>query len=507
MKNFFTLCIALLSICIFQVSAQAQITGKVTDSEDGSGLPGVNVIVKGTSTGTTTDVNGNYSINASTGQVLVFTYVGYLNQEFTIGSTSVINVSLVSDTKVLEDVVVVGYGEQDKKDVTGAINSIKSEDFNQGVIASPEQLIQGRSAGVQIAATSGEPGAAVSIRIRGTSSITNTNNPLFVLDGVPLISGSVTGAGIDAGLGSSSARNPLNFINPNDIASIDILKDASATAIYGSRGANGVVIITTKKGNGLGKGLQYSSSVSFATITKKYDLLDRDAFIAGNAALGGSATDGGANTDWQDEILRTAVSNNHNISFGDGNANGNYFLSLSYSDQQGIVQESGLRRVTARFNATKKFLNDRLTVGSQIIISDIKDENAPITDNAGFEGDLLGNALKFNPTQPVRNPDGTFFQPGVTEINPVAMLAYNEDFTNLLRTFASVTAAYEFFDGFSFKTLIGVDRSFANRTSAWSRDLVSPQVDGVGRLFIGDNETNVQLWENYFTLDRQFGNV
>lgn len=496
-----------------------KVTGQVTTSEDNSGLPGVNVIVKGTNTGTVTDVNGNYSIDVpSENTMLVFSSIGYILEEVQVGDKSVINVTLQTDIQELSEIVVVGYGQQKKRDVTGSMVSIDEESFNKGVIASPEQLIQGRTPGVQVTSSSGEPGGGINIRIRGTSSIRSGNNPLFVVDGVPLGGDDISGGGEDVSFGSSSARNPLNFINPNDIASIDILKDASATAIYGSRGANGVVIITTKSGRGKSQ-LEYSGSFGVSTIANKYDLLDADTYLSAAAELGADAStlDMGSETDWQDEIFRTALTQSHNFSFGGGSQDGDFRVSLSYFDQEGIVEQSGLERVTARFNGTHNFINDRLILKTQLTVADITDKSVPITDNSGFEGDLLGAMISANPTRPVRNPDGTFNQPGTDQLNPVAMLAYNKDNTNTLKFLGNVSFDLKITDDLTFTTNLGLDKSESSRKAAFSADLVArgiqPQdydgdgtIDNLGgRANFIDISSDSRLMENYFTYDKVLG--
>lgn len=489
------------------------VTGKVTSADDGSAIPGVNIVEKGTSNGTISSVDGTYTISVSPGAVLVFSFVGYSAREVSVGEQTTVNVSLQADVTALSEVVVIGYGEVERRDATGAITSLKPEDFNAGVISSPEQLIQGRAAGVQITSASGEPGAGINIRIRGTSSVRSGNNPLFVIDGVPLSNEEVSNNGMsgainNGALGNSSPRNPLNFLNPNDIASMDILKDASATAIYGSRGANGVVLITTKSGKS-GKGaINYSYNLSLSSITKKFDLLNRNEFLAAYEDFNGpdaaADLDRGSSTDWQDEILRTAVSQQHNLSFGAGDETGNYRLSFGYLDQEGIVMNSGLKRYSARFNGSKSFINDRLTLGTQMTIASTVDENVPITNNVGFEGDLFGSALKANPTWPVRNPDGTLFQFSVNEPNPVAMLKLSKSFTNTLRALGNVSAELEIMDALSFKTVLGFDRSFGERKTAYSRDLMVSGITQKGRLYLLDTESNNILWENYFTYDKSF---
>ena len=484
------------------------VSGTVSSDAEGP-LPGVNVLLKGTTTGTVTDLEGNYRLNVPEGgDTLVFSSIGYANQEIAIGGRSTIDVTLGEDIKALEEIVVIGYGTQEARDATGSVASVKSEDFNGGVIASPEQLIQGKAAGVQITQASGEPGSGINIRIRGTSSVRSGNNPLFVVDGVPLAGDDVSGGGADAGFGTASARNPLNFLNPNDIASIDILKDASATAIYGSRGANGVVLITTKSGAGESK-LNYSYNIGISNITKKYDLLNADEFVSAYAQINNipasderlDGLDLGANTDWQDELLRTAIAHNHDLSYSGGGEQGNYRLSLGYTDQEGIIERSGLRRLSARFNGTSNFINDRLTVSTQVTISDIRDNNVPITDNAGATGDLLGTALKLNPTYPVRQ-DGEFFQRSVTEANPVAFLELSDDFTNTVRALGNISFDFKITDDLSFRTVLGGDRSSSSRRAGYSGDLVVQGIVGQGRSIADDVSTINTLMENYFTYNK-----
>lgn len=497
-----------VGLCNFAI-AQTSITGTVTDAEDGEPLIGANILVTGTSTGTITDFDGTFSLNLPDGATsLEFSYTGYTSQTIAINGRSVVDVQM-SAGELLEEVVVVGYGSVKKSDLTGAVTAVTEEDFNQGVISSPEQLIQGRAAGVQITQTNGEPGAGINIRIRGTSSVRGGNNPLFVVDGVPLSGEETSAGGSNSGLGSSAARNPLNFLNPNDIASIDILKDASATAIYGSRGANGVVIITTKSGSAGQGSLDYSYSLGVSSISNKYDLLGSDEFLAAYADFNGQQAandlDGGADTDWQDEAFRSALTHNHNLSFGGGGPKGNFRFSMSYMDQEGIIEESALERISGRFNGNRKFIDDRLNVEVQFTVSNNHDDNVAVTTNSGFRGDLMGNILKANPTQPIRDASGDFVQLGITEPNPIAILNLSESFTNTLRTLGNVSAELTIIDGLKFKSVAGFDRSFSSRTDAFSRDLVVGDVDGIGRLFLNDIQVSNRLWENYFTYNADFG--
>lgn len=492
----------MLSIISFATHAQSSsVTGKVTDS-NGEELPGVTVQLKGTSNGTSTSMDGNYTLNnVPSNGTLVYSFVGMLAQEITVQGRSIINVTLIDDDQLLEEVVVIGYGTVKKKDATGAVAAIGEKDFNKGIITSSEQLMQGRVAGVAITQSSGEPGGGINVRIRGTSSVRAGNGPLFVVDGVPLNGGDISGGGSAGGLGNSSARNPLNFLNPNDIASIDILKDASATAIYGSRGANGVVLITTKKGI-QGKGtLDYTVSVGTSKITKKYDLLSPDEFVA----AGGP--DNGGSTDWQDEVLRTAITTQHNLSFGGGYNGDSYRFSAGLLDQDGIVNNSGIKRYSASFNGNKKAINDRVNIGTQLNIANTVDTGVPVTTNSGFEGDLLAAMLKSNPTNNVRNADGTFKQVSTVEPNPAAIIAFSNDETNTIRALGNLNAEVQIVDDLKFKTVVGFDRSLSSRKAAFSPLLKAAQIENVGQVYFTDIETNNSLWENYFTYDHDFGNV
>lgn len=489
------------------VFAQKTVSGKITDATNGEALIGANVLVKGTNDGTITDIDGSYSLKAAEGQVLVFSYTGYSDQEITVGTSSTIDVSM-SAGALLDEVVVVGYGTVKKKDATGAVASIGARDFQKGIVVSPEQLMQGRVAGVQIAQNSGEPGGGINVRIRGTSSVFGANQPLFVVDGVPL-SGEETSSGNTAsGVGRQPAKNPLNFLNPSDIETIDILKDASATAIYGSRGANGVVLITTKRGKGKGS-VDYNYSLGVSNITKKYDLLSASEYVA----AGGQNT--GSSTDWQEELFRTGLTNQHNLSFGGGDDNSHYRFTAGYFNQNGIIENSALKRYSAGFAGGKSLLDNKLKISSSINLSNTKDTNVPISENVGFTGDLMGNILKFNPTNPIYDVndfdlDGDkteYYQPVVTEVNPLAFINLSKDNTNTLRALGNVQAELSLTNNLKFRTVYGFDRSISSRKAAYSKDLLIEQSAGLGRSYFRDIEINNSLWENYLTFDKNIGST
>ncbi|WP_296621719.1 TonB-dependent receptor [Marivirga sp.] len=494
------------SVCWFSLgnlyAQDRTVSGTVTDSKTGEGLPGVNVLVVGTSDGATTDFDGKYKVSVSGDTNLKFSYIGYKSQTIEVGSKSVVNVKLQEDVEQLSEVVVVGYGQVEARDATGAVQRVTSKEFNGGVIASPEQLIQGKSAGVQITSASGEPGAGVNIRIRGTSSVRNGNNPLFVVDGIPLSGGDVTAGGLDVGSGTSSPRNPLNFLNPNDIASIDILKDASATAIYGARGANGVVLITTKGGAGAQNNIQYGTSVSFATPANRYDLLDADTYLSVLPDYGADPNelDFGSNTDWQDEITRTAISHKHDLSYANAFKTGNYRVSAGYENQQGVIENSSMERLNTRLNYNQRFLNDKLNFAAQITLSRINDVAPPITNNAGFEGDLLGAAYIANPTLPA---DADNQIAGLR--NPLSMLKYNLDEAQTDRALLNFSLDYDITDDLNFRVNTGFDNSNSTRNQAVSPDLNIGNTFQQGQAGISTIETSSNLLETLLTYDKKLG--
>ncbi len=447
--------------------SQITVSGVISDA--GGPVPGVNVIVRGTSNGAVSDFDGNYTLdNVPEDGTIVFSYVGFKAQEVSVDGRTTINVTMQEDAAELEAVVVIGYGSVRKQDVTGAVATVKPEDFNQGVQTSPDQLIQGRVAGVQVTAASGEPGAANNIRIRGTSSIRGGNNPLIVVDGVPLDGGD-TSPGSDVGAGSSSSRNPLNFINPNDIASIDVLKDASATAIYGSRGSNGVVIITTKKGKSGKPQLDFSSTLGISTIANEYDLLSASEFSNAVNDLGNPGLDFGQDVDALDEVLRTAITQNYNISYGGGSDTGRYRFSLSLQDQEGIVKNTGQEKYTAALNLTEKFFDEKLQIDTKIITSFIRDEATALSDNVGAEGDLIISALRWNPTRSLFNPDGSFLQFNDNPRNPLAFLSYYTDIAETSNILGNLSASYSFNDALKYKFNFGVGRTESTRRVGVSR--------------------------------------
>lgn len=493
------------------------IAGKVTDKKDGTPLVGVSVKVKGSAAGTSTGVDGSFKLAIpEAASTLVFTYVGYNSQEVNVAGRTSVNVGLQASSTALSEVVVVGYGTQKVKDATGSVASIGTKQFNKGVIASPEQLLQGRISGVQVTPSSGEPGAAVNINIRGTNSIRSGNSPLFVVDGVPL-DNSGTSGGFDVGAGTSSARNPLAFLNPDDIENISVLKDASSAAIYGSRGSNGVVLITTKKGR---RGVQFSANSSVSAISKRYDLLSAQDFLnlAAKAGADVNGIDFKGNTDWQDVIFRTGVSQGYNLGVGDVKGSTNYRISVGYDDQKGIVQNSGLKRLTGRLNGSTGLFKDKVKLDLTFTASNVKNTYAPITDNAGFEGSLIGATIIANPTYPIKNANGKYFTPGGSFRNPANMLQYIDDADNINRYLGNLSGTWNITKGLSYKATFGIDQSKSLRETYLDRSLIGytgtsnirgidiPSVSGNGRGINQNLKLNSQLIEHTLTYDNKFGN-
>lgn len=491
----------LAAFCLGFSQAQT-VSGTVTDGE--MPLPGVNILVKGTSNGTTTDFDGNYTLeNVAEDAVLVFSFLSYANQEIPVEGRSTINVVMQEDAAALSEVVVIGYGSVQRRDATGAVATVSTEDFNRGVVGSPEELIQGRTAGLQVTSASGEPGSGVNMRIRGTTSVRGGNDPLFVVDGVPLAGDDIAPGGTNVGFGDSSPKNPLNFLNPQDIESMSVLKDASATAIYGSRGANGVVIITTKSGRGEKGQLNYSTNLGIATPANRYDLLNREEWLDAYENIGGdpNAADFGGDTDWQDEITRTAFTQEHNLAYANSHNNGNYRVSLGYSDLEGIVENSEMERISGRLNINHRLLDDRLNLGLQTTLSRVNDARAPISNNAGFAGDLLGAAYRANPTTP-SDPD---YYNG--QINPNALLKYTQDETETDRVLLNFSAEYDIMDELSAKVNLGYDKADAYRGFGISGDIqgIQSAVPDNGRSQINEIESTNQLLEATLNYEKMLG--
>ena len=452
--TFFSIKVCILFICIIQLSSlglKAQdhtVNGMVTDN---LGLPveGVNVTIKNSTNGTITNVKGAYSIKVSRDGVIIFSNSGYLSKEVGVNNKNSLNVQLIADLRSLDQVVVVGYGTRKKSDLTGAVASISAKDFKDQPVYRIDQALQGRAAGVQVVNNSGVPGGDVNIRIRGSNSILGNNNPLYIIDG--FIGGD------------------FNNLNPADVESIEVLKDASSTAIYGSRGANGVILITTKKGSSRKNSIDFTSRFANSTVLKKFDLLNAGDFATvvneRNTALGLAPSfttsqisdyyaKGGTN--WQNEIFRTAPAQEYQLSISGGSDKTTYLISGNYLDEKGVINNSGFKRYSIRSNINST-ITDKLKVA--LNFSGARRINTNTSGTQGKSGPLT-QALAWAPTTPVKDADGNYITNdpiGSIFANPVA-LAYEQDNTNVA-TNANVVARgnYEFIKGLSLDVTLGAD--------------------------------------------------
>ena len=454
------------------------VSGKITATDTQMGLPGVNIALKGTSKGTSTDTGGNFTISVPNSKsVLVVSYVGYLPQEIIVGNQTKINLSLSPDAKDLNEVVVVGYGTVKKTDLTGSVKSLKSSEFNKGIINSPQDLLQGKVAGVNVTSASGEPGGNQSITIRGPGGVRTGSTPLFVVDGLALDNSSTGGA-----------TNPLTFLNPQDIETIDVLKDASATAIYGSRGANGVILITTKKGKAGVSNVTYSTSVGISTIARALPIFSADEYRLQVPKVGGVLEDLKGNTDWQKEVTRTAYTKNHNLTFAGGADKLTYYASFGLQKQEGILKANDLTRYTGRINVTQKLLQDRLMVDANL--------NATYTDNNRPPiGSMLGGAISINPTYPAYDASGNPANyPNF--VNPLITLKLEKDITSINRVIGNISPSFMILKGLIYKLNYAVDYSTSTRDLQSLANAV-PLQDG--RLESIYSKNSNSLIENYLT--------
>jgi TonB-linked SusC/RagA family outer membrane protein len=484
-KKHLLLCL-LICFCLLPATAQSiKIGGTVTDKEK-SPLIGVSVLVKGSSTGTTTDIDGKFQLDVPTKEsVLTFSYLGFKPQNLTVGEQENFNIVLLEDDQVLEELVVVGYGVMRKKDLTGSLSSVGAKEMQSKPVANIGEALQGRAAGVQVI-NSGAPGSNVSIRIRGLGSINNCD-PLLVIDGVP-------------------TDMPLNSLNQNDVETIDILKDASATAIYGSRGANGVVMITTKKGkSGDGVisvsanwGVQQATSIPKMLNATQFASLHNEMMYNNNERQRPDFADptlSGVGTDWIDALLQTAWMKNYSVSYSGGNEKSNYYVSGGVFDQDGIVLNTSYRRYTLQFNNEAK-VRSWLKFGNNLTLS------SDVKKNGSYN---VLNTLASLPTQPILNDDGTYSGPGNEAKfygdlrNPIGTVNLEENTTTGYNALGNIFAEVSLFNKVTFKTLGGIDFKF------WDTMSFSPKYDWkpipVPNSYRGEgsNKSLTYLWDNTLT--------
>ena len=442
---------------LYAQTSEKHVTGVVVD-ENSAPLMGVTVYVDGTSVGVSTDIDGRYSITLPEGHdELVFSYIGYTTQNIPVGSRTTVDITMKPDTEQINEVVVIGYGTVRKGDLTGAVSTVSDKDFNEGLISSPEQLINGKIAGVQIMQSSGSPNSGSTIRIRGGASLNASNDPLIVLDGVPLEIGGISG----------NSSNFLSLINPNDIESMTVLKDASSTAIYGSRASNGVIIITTKKGSGNDKlKISFSTTNSLQTRTRVADMLSADEFIGVINSRGTEAQKallGDTRTDWNDEIYKTAFGTDNNLSVaGRFTENFPFRFSAGYYNQDGILRTDNAERWTGSISLSPSFFKDYLKFNISV--------KGALNNNRFAQTDAVWGAAAYNPTVPVYS--GSYAFGGYTEgvdaggtpvigalANPVALLNQFHSTSQVYRVIGNFDVDYKmhFLPDLRFHATLGYD--------------------------------------------------
>lgn len=475
---FRSLCYVLFMLLIVYSQAtwaqSGTVQGTVTDS-NGDPLPGVNVVIKGTTNGTVTDLDGKYSLNAASDDVLVYSFVGFMSREIPVNGQSEINVSLDDDTSDLEEFVVVGYGIQRKSDLTGSISSVKAEELTRLPVSDVTQSLQGRVSGVQITSNSGAPGSGATVRIRGVGTL-NNSDPLFVVDGMLL--------------------DNIDFLNPNDVESMEVLKDASATAIYGSRGANGVIIVTTRQGDfDTQTRISVDAYTGVQQVARQIDLVNGRQFAelaneleqnVGNEPIY-NESEFGVGTNWQDQIFRTAPINNVTLGASGGNENTSFNLSVNYFDQKGVVKESEFERLTIRLNNQYK-LTDAVTFGHNFSF---------IYNNQQNEPGVVGNAYRAYPIFSPINEDGDYTNTSPVG-NPVAQFEYNSNNRNhSYRGVGNFYADVKFLKDFTFRSNLGLDLAFRDGKSFTPVYFVSPTQQNLeNSISVNTSRNRNILWEN-----------
>lgn len=437
MKTIYKKLLFLLLLLPLSILAQNTVNGTVLDQVSGQPIPGVNVNVQGATNGVSTDFDGKFQLsNIKKGDKIVFSFIGYKASVVTYDSQKSVMVSLLEDENQLKEVVIqVGYGTVKKKDATGAVTVLTAKDFNKGPVTSADQMIQGKVAGLQIINGGGSPGESATIRIRSGSSLSAGNDPLYVIDGVPVNNGGIEGG-----------KNPLSTINQNNIESITVLKDASATAIYGSRASNGVIIITTKKGKAGEIQVSYNGNLQVSEVTNRVDALSSTQFkdfVTANGTPAQIKLLGTADTNWQNEIYRTAIGTDHNIALSGGVDNVVYRASVGYTNLNGILKRDNMERSTLGVSVTGNFLDKHLKI-------EVNNNTSLIKSNYSNRG-AIGAAISFDPTQSVRNADGTYFQwyASPTEINqlagrnPLSLINQQNNFGNSYRSIGNIQTEYK----------------------------------------------------------------
>ncbi|MEO5892184.1 MAG: SusC/RagA family TonB-linked outer membrane protein [Ferruginibacter sp.] len=513
MRKSAMLLLAVFGLTAFALAQNQTVTGTVTDKK-GEPLQGITITIKKTTTGTSTDAKGVYSLsNVPANAVLVFSGAAVVVQEVPVAGRSSINAELEASVNSLNEVVVVGYGSARKKDLTGAVTSVKSKDFNQGVISSPDQLLQGKVPGLEITSNSGQPGAATTIKIRGNNSIRASNNPLYVVDGVPLDGRTARpslnfGAGSGLDFGTTPESNPLLYLNPNDIAQIDVLKDASSTAIYGSRGANGIIVITTKKGASSGTKLEFGSKFGVsAGYMKKYKVMSSEEFRSALKTYHldtlSTSLDHGASVDALKEITQSTVSQEYSLALSGGSETGKFRASFLGSKNYGFLKKTSLDKYLGNFGGQYKFLDKRLSVDFGIIAGHTTENMGLVSNTAGAGGNLISYALNWNPTAPFKTGNGLYSLATNSVPNPLSVIDGFNDVADVNVFLANVSASFKITRNLEYKFLYAINHGAGKRNTnidGWIDGING--VSGIGNAAISDATLTSQTFThtiNYTT--------
>lgn len=525
MKNFASshnlrkwLTISLWLLSVVCLSAQIRtVTGTVT-AADGEPLIGATVQVENApERGTATDIDGKFSIEAASGETLLFSYTGYEAKSVVLGNEITLNMVMEQGAVLLDELVVVGYGTQKKSDLTGAVSSVSEEELRSSITTNIDQALQGRIAGVQVTQNSGQPGGAASIRIRGANSITGSSEPLYVVDGIPFQGDGTTVAGFDwaGGANGQNRINPLSTINPNDIVRIEVLKDASATAIYGSRAANGVVLITTKRGQKGESKISYNGYYAVQTLPTKLEMMDLPQFaeyqlqisedlnlIPNQRYLDPSLL--GSGTDWQDEVFRDAGMQSHQLSVSGGTNKTTYAVSGGYFQQDGIIIGSNFDRFTARINLDNE-VKDWFKVGGSLSYANIDER---ITLNDGGDGVIM-QALLMQPDVPVRDINGQYAGPDVSaggsSYNPVASALQRNNTMKRQRLLANVYGDLTLTEGLTFRSEIGFDDNHSLNKAFHPTYKWGILENNENQLRQREESSFFWIWKNYLTYNVKLG--
>lgn len=496
--------------------SEKKIVGKVTDNNK-EPIIGANVMVKGSTNGTITDLDGLFSLTVPENALLEISYIGYTSKEIEVGKQSTLAIVMTEDSKSIDEVVVIGYGAVKKSNLTGAVASIKTTELQQTPMTSIDQGLVGRASGVQVTQTSGMPGAVASIRVRGSSSLQGGNEPLYVIDGFPVYSG--TGFGTTGG---QTQMSGLSTVNPSDIESIEILKDASATAIYGARAANGVVLITTKSGKKGRDIITFESSFGIQDVAKTIQVMDAQEYVSlineaylndgltapYNATKLAEIAKLGAGTNWQDELFRTAVTQNYQLTFSGGDEKTTYAMSGGYFDQQGVVIHSDFKRYSLRLNLDRQIFKT-FKVGTHMSVNHTI-SNSAATDVGGEGGGVINGALKMNPMQPIyaNQETGEYTlvnEPGLLIPNPVAT-AKDQVFNNATsRLLGDVYAEWEFIPGLKAKVSLGTDIMYLKANNYTPASIY--QSLGIASAKVNVNRSMNWLNENILTWNKTFKDI